>query len=80
MTVTTAGVPMAGMYAIQTNAPYIDPKSGIKRKPIKKTSRSPFMNKLDAGEQHIKGEMDNAGKRKSKIEEKIDNRMKGIND
>lgn len=81
MTMTTTGVPMAGMYAIQTNAPYIDPLSNIKKKPINKTSRSLFMNKKDAKEQHITGEMDSSGRRKkSKIEEKINNKIKGLLD
>jgi hypothetical protein len=78
MTLTTTGVPMAGMYAINTNAKYLDPKSSIKHKKIKKTTLSPFMNKTDAEKQHITGVMDNAGKKKSKIEEKIDNKMKEL--
>jgi len=80
MTLTTTGVPMVGMYSINTDADYIDPKSGIKRKKIDKTTRSPFMNKKDAKTQHITGVMDNSGKKKSKIEEKIDRRIKGLND
>lgn len=78
MTVTTSGVPMVGMYSVVTDAPYIDPKSSIKRKPTKKVNRSPFMNKHDASTQHIKGVMDHSGKKKSKIEEKIDSKIKEL--
>jgi hypothetical protein len=80
MTFTTTGVPMVGMYSIHTGAKYIDPKSKIKKRATTKTTRSPFMNKVDAEKQYITGEMDNSGKKKSKkskIEEKIDNKVKG---
>jgi hypothetical protein len=78
MTLTTTGVPMAGMYAINTDAKYIDPKSSVKHKKTKKTTFSPFMNKSDASKQHITGIMDNAGKKKSKIEEKIDSKIRDL--
>jgi hypothetical protein len=69
---------MVGPFAINTDAKYIDPLSGIRRKKSTKTNRSPFMNKVDAEKQYITGEMDNSGKKKSRIEEKIDNRIKGL--
>ena len=57
-------IPKAGMYAIQTDHPGLDP-AVFKKKKMTKGSRSIFMNDEDASKQYI-----------TNIEEKINIRLK----
>jgi hypothetical protein len=67
-----------GQFAVQTNHPGL--MKSIKKKKISKVDRSMFANDEDAEKQYITGTINSSGEAESKIERKINKKLKEIND
>lgn len=64
---------MMGQYAIQTDHPGL--MKDIDKEKTSKVDRSLFMKDKDARKKYIVGVMGSDGRKKSKVEEKIDTRL-----